>query len=64
MARPQVAEGGDGLHILRVASNISNKQSRAVDKGWSSSLGVGRGAKNSSLYQNKLFTKCHTGPRT
>jgi hypothetical protein len=25
-----------------------NKQSRRADKGWSSSLGVGRGANNSS----------------
>jgi len=33
--------------IWRVAANILNKQSRTVDKGWSS-LGVGRGAENSS----------------
>jgi hypothetical protein len=48
MARPQVADGGDGLQIWRLAANILNKQSRTADKGWSSSLGVGRGAKNSS----------------
>ena len=30
--------------IWRVAANILNKQSRTADKGWSSSLGVGRGA--------------------
>jgi hypothetical protein len=49
MARPQVADGGDALQFLRVAENtILNKQSRGVDKGWSSSLGVGRGANNSS----------------
>jgi hypothetical protein len=48
MARPQVADGGDGLQIWRVAANILNKQSRTVDKGWSSNLGVGRGANNSS----------------
>jgi hypothetical protein len=29
--------------IWRVAANILNKQSRTADKGWSSSLGVGRG---------------------
>ena len=34
--------------IWRVAANILNKQSRTADKRWSSSLGVGRGAKNSS----------------
>jgi hypothetical protein len=48
MARPQVADGGDGLQIWMVAANILNKQSRAADKGWSSSLGVGRGANNFS----------------
>jgi hypothetical protein len=25
MARPQVADGGDGLHIWRAAANILNK---------------------------------------
>jgi hypothetical protein len=40
MARPQVADGGDGLQIWRVAANILNKQSQTADKGWSSSLGV------------------------
>jgi hypothetical protein len=33
----------------RVAANTLNKQSRTADKGWSSSLGVGRGAKIFSL---------------
>jgi hypothetical protein len=63
MARPQVADGGDGLQIWKVAASILNKQLRTADKGWSSSLGVERGAKNSP-YKNKLFTKCHNGPRT
>jgi hypothetical protein len=44
MARPQVADGGDTLQVWRVAANTLNKQSRTVDKGWSTSLGVGRGA--------------------
>jgi hypothetical protein len=51
MARPQVADGGGSLQFLREAAkaaNILNKQSRTADKGWSSSLGVGRGANNSS----------------
>jgi hypothetical protein len=43
MARPQVADGGEGLQIWRVVANILNKQSRTADKGWPSSLGVGRG---------------------
>jgi hypothetical protein len=48
MVLPQVTDGGDGLQIWRVAANILNKQSWTDDKGWSSSLGVGRGAINSS----------------
>jgi len=32
----------------RVVANILNKQSLTADKGWSSSLGVGRGVNNSS----------------
>jgi hypothetical protein len=48
MACPQVADGGDGLQIWKVAGNILNKQSRTADKGWSSSLEVGLGANNFS----------------
>jgi hypothetical protein len=47
MACPQVVDGGQGLQVWRVAANILNKQSRTADKGWPSSLGVGRGANNS-----------------
>jgi hypothetical protein len=43
MARPQVADGGDGLQIWKVAANILNKKSRTADKGWSSSWGLGVG---------------------
>jgi hypothetical protein len=43
MARPQVADGGDGLQIWRLAANILNKKSRTADKGWPSSFGVGGG---------------------
>jgi hypothetical protein len=48
MARPQVVNEGDGFQIWRVVANISNKQSWTADKGWSSSMGVGRGTDNSS----------------
>ena len=34
--------------MWRVAANILNKQSRTADKGWYSSLVVGRGSNNSS----------------
>jgi hypothetical protein len=47
MARLQVADGGDDLQFWREAANILNKQPRTADKGWSSSLGVGRGVNNS-----------------
>jgi hypothetical protein len=33
MARPQVADGGNGFQIWRVAANILNKQLRTADKG-------------------------------
>jgi len=35
--------------ISRVAANILNKQSRTAEKRWSSRLGVGLDANNSSL---------------
>jgi hypothetical protein len=37
----------------RVAANIMNKQSRTVDKGWSSNLKVGHGANN--LHRKKFL---------
>ena len=42
-------EWRNGFQIWRVAANILNKQSRIADKGWSSSLWVGRGAKTYHL---------------
>jgi hypothetical protein len=53
MARPRVADRGDGLQIWRVSANILNKQSRIADKGQSSSLGVGRVVNNPIV--NKLL---------
>jgi hypothetical protein len=58
MARPRVADRGYSLQIWRIAANILNKQSRTADSGWSSSLGVGRGANNPSP-QNSLFLTNH-----
>jgi hypothetical protein len=46
MEGPRVAEGGDGLQTRRVAANILNKKSLTADKGWSSSLEIGRWANN------------------
>jgi hypothetical protein len=44
--------------IWRVAAKILNKQSRTADKGWSSNLGVGRGANNAS--PSKRLVKKHS----
>ena len=46
--------------IWRAAASILNKQSRTTVKGWSSGLGVGRGANNSSPYNvssYEMFTQ-------
>jgi hypothetical protein len=48
MESPRVGHGRDGLQLWRLAANILNKQPWSNDKGWSSSLGVGRGANNPS----------------
>jgi hypothetical protein len=42
MARPHVADGGDGQQVRRAVVNILNKQSRTADRGWTSSLEAGR----------------------
>ena len=53
----------NGLQIWRVAANILNKQSRTADKGWYSSLGVGRSANNCSLPKSNHVTNCCKKPR-
>jgi len=47
MPRPRVADGGTAAN-MEVAARILNKESRTADKGLSSTLGVGRGANNTS----------------
>ena len=48
--------------IWKIAANKLNKQSRTDDKGWSSSLGVGRGAKNppreKKIVTNYSWARC------
>jgi hypothetical protein len=56
MARPQVADGGDGLQIWRTAKNILNKQSRTTDEGRSSSLELGVG-RTTHHRKNLIFYK-------
>jgi len=48
------------LPVWSVAANILNKQSRTADTGWFSSLGVGRGANNSSTSQRIMLRNLHT----
>jgi hypothetical protein len=43
MARPQVADGRDGLQLWRVATNIFNKLSRTANKKWNPAWGLGVG---------------------
>jgi len=47
MARPQIADGGNDLHIWRVAAKISSKQPREAENMWSFSLWVGQGTETS-----------------
>jgi len=47
MTRPQFADVGRATN-MEGSWEYMNKKSRAADMGWSSSLGVGRGANNSS----------------
>jgi hypothetical protein len=55
MARPQVADEGDGLQIWRVAANILNKQWRTADRGGPPAWGLGGGLttphKNFNCYE-------------
>ena len=51
------------LQICRVAANIQGKQSRTANKGWSSRLGVGRGANNSSPWRTYAVAKHFIRPR-
>jgi hypothetical protein len=61
VARPQVAVGGDGLQIRRVAANILNKQSRTADMGWSSSFRLGGGLTNPIVKTLICYEQYHRG---
>jgi hypothetical protein len=62
MLHPQVVDT-DGLQIWRVAANILDKQSRTADRGWPSSLGVGRGANNPTIEKLYLLRSMYKGLR-
>jgi len=59
MAHLRVADGGDGLQIRRVTANVLDKQLRTADKVWSSSLGVGRGARTSHRKKAACYEMLH-----
>jgi hypothetical protein len=48
MARPQVADRGEGLQVWRAAASILNKKSRTVDNGIVHQFGDLVGAANNS----------------
>jgi len=41
MARPQIPDGGDGLHVWRVAANILNKSHGQSTRGGPKAAGGG-----------------------
>jgi hypothetical protein len=53
----------NSLQLWRLAANVLNKQPQTDNKGWSSSLGVGRGAATLH-HKNKLVTINLTEPWT
>jgi hypothetical protein len=55
MAHHREEDGRDGLQIWRVVAKTFNKQSRTVYKGWSSRLGVGRGAKTTHHFLYEML---------
>jgi hypothetical protein len=63
MTRPQFGDGRKDLQMWRVAANTLNKQSRTVNKGWSSNCAVGRSA-TTHRHKNAHVTKHFTKPRT
>jgi hypothetical protein len=45
MEGPQVADGEDGIQVIRIDANVLDKEKRTDEKAWSSSLVVGRDVK-------------------
>jgi hypothetical protein len=52
IARPRLADGGDGFQIYRVYGDVLNKQSRTAEEGWFFSLFFGWEDNNASPYKN------------
>jgi hypothetical protein len=59
MVCSQVADGGEGLQIGRVAVNVLNKQLQTASKEWSSRLGVGWEANNSYHKKSACYEMLH-----
>jgi hypothetical protein len=51
------------LRLRRLAANILNKQLWTADKGWPSSLEIGRGANNHPTVKISMVTKYFKAPR-
>jgi hypothetical protein len=62
MAHPQVGDGRNSLYIWRTAANILNKKSQTVDKGSSSSLGLGKEVTTPHHEKEQLVMKYYTEP--
>jgi hypothetical protein len=64
MAHLQVEDGGNALHIWRVAVIISNMQSCMTDRGCSFSMGVGQGPETPHCKKKSpCYGMLHTGPQ-
>jgi hypothetical protein len=63
MTRLQLAGGGEGLQIWKVAGNILNMPSRTVDEEWSSSLEVGRTLTTTYRKKSSMLRKITEGLR-
>jgi hypothetical protein len=59
MVRPRIADGGDDLHMWRVAANILNKQWRTASKGCCSGLWVGQGSKAPHRMNSTCYDMSH-----
>jgi hypothetical protein len=66
MTHPQVADGGDGIQLGRIATNILNKQLWTANERWSSRWGEGGYVSLTISWGEKkgLVIKCHKRPGT
>jgi hypothetical protein len=63
MVSSQVADGRDGLQLLRVAAIVLNKESRRADQSLTD-MRVRVGLTTSRRKKNKIVTECYIAPPT